>query len=397
MNQRTSPAGWVAVVALALLLGCGPAAAGPATLETETGKLKELRATIESLTRKLDAVRGERDTRQAALEKTDRAIGRIRNELRSLDREAAAADTKLASLEQQRDAVQARLASMRGELRRELRAAWIAGRQQRIKLLLNQQDPAGVARMLTYQDYFTRAHTHRMDTFRATLQSLQETAREVSAQQERIADLRARHEQQVAQLAEEQQTQRKLVSGLQQQLQSGNDRLSQLRQDEQRVNQLVASLQQAVQRMQAGRGSGKSLRQLKGQLRWPVSGPVTMPYGARLASGQTTSHGVHIQVPAGTEVHAVARGRVVFADWLRGFGLLIIIDHGSGYMTLYGENSSLYKAVGDRVEQGEVISAAGSSGGAARTGIYMELRRNGQPLNPQAWFKGQPAQQQAGR
>lgn len=396
MIQRPTPAGWVAMAALALLLGSAQTAAGPATLKTETGRLKELRATIESVTRKLEAVRGERDTRQAALEKTDRAIGRIRNELRALEREAAAADSKLASLERQRDDVTARLASLRGELGRELRAAWIAGRQQRIKLLLNQEDPAGVARMLRYQDYFTRARTQRMDEFSTMLKSLQETVQGVNAQQARIADLRTRHEQQVAQLAEEQDDQRRLVAGLQQQLQSGNARLSQLRQDEQRVHQLVVSLQKALQQ-QGGQDSGKSLRQLKGRLRWPVSGTITMPFGAHLASGQATSHGVHIQAPAGTEVHAVARGRVVFADWLRGFGLLIIIDHGSGFMTLYGENSSLYKAVGERVKQGDVISAAGSSGGVQRTGIYMELRKNGRPLNPVHWFKGLPAQQRAGR
>jgi septal ring factor EnvC (AmiA/AmiB activator) len=397
MKYRTLPAGLVVLTALLLSAGSGPVAAGPDKLKQETGRLEELRAGIESLKQQLNAVRGERDTQQAALEKTDRAIGDTRNELRSLERTAAAADARLAGLERQRKQVSARLVSMRGVLGRELRAAWIAGRQQRIKLLLNQEDPAGVARMLTYQDYFTRARAQRMDMYTATLQTLKETAQEVVEQRKRIAELRTRHEEQAARLAEEQDNQRKLVAALQQRLQSGHARLSKLQQDEQRVNRLVASLQKAVQQLRSGPDSGKSLRQLKGRLRWPVSGPVTMPFGARLASGQTTSHGVHISAPAGTDVHAVARGRVVFADWLRGFGLLIIIDHGSGFMTLYGENSSLYKAVGDRVEQGDVISSAGSSGGAQRTGIYMELRKDGQPLNPAAWFKGQPAQQQAGR
>ena len=369
----------------------------PGKIDVETGKLLGLRSSIDALKKELDAVRGEHDAQQQQLEKTDKAIGNIHKEMRRLDRDAVDAETRLADLEQQRGDAQARLAAIRNMLEHELRAAWMGGRQERVKLLLNQEAPASIGRMLAYQGYFARARTQRMDVYNASLRALQEAGQEVYDQQAHIAILQQQQQQQAALLLGEQETQRKLVADLQEKLQSGNTRLVQLQQDEQRVNQLVQQLQKALRDIPPGTGSRKSLHQLKGQLHWPVSGRVSMTYGARQASGQMTSRGVHISAPAGAEVRAVARGRVAFSDWLRGFGLLIIIDHGSGYMTLYGENSSLYKAVGEWVEQGEVVSAAGNSGGQPRTGIYLELRKDGQPVNPAAWFKGQPSQQQAGR
>jgi septal ring factor EnvC (AmiA/AmiB activator) len=385
------------LVVVALLMPAMTWCAEPAKIDVETGKLLELRTSIAALKKELDAVRGEHDTQQQILEKTDKAIGAIRKEMRRLERDADAADSRLAELERQRGAAHARLAGVRSILERELRAAWMGGRQQRIKLLLNQEDPASIGRMLAYQGYFARARVQRMEVYNASLQALQDAGQEVRDQQARIALLQQQQQQQAALLADEQETQGKLVDSLQQKLQSGNSQLVQLQQDEQRVNQLVQSLQQAMRDIPSVPGSSKSLHQLKGQLHWPVSGRVSMSYGARQASGQMTSRGVHISAPAGAEVRAVARGRIAFADWLRGFGLLIIIDHGSGYMTLYGENSSLFKAVGEWVEQGEVVSATGNSGGQPRTGVYLELRKNGQPVNPASWFKGQPSAQQAGR
>lgn len=371
--------------------------AEPAQVDIETGKLRELRTSIDALKKELDSVRSEHDTQQQILEKSDKAIGDIHSEIRRLERDAVASDSRLARLEQQRSEANTRLVTIRGILERELRTAWMGGRQERVKLLLSQEEPASIGRMLAYQGYFTRARAKRMDVYNAALQALQDAGQEVRSQQAQIVNLQEQRQQQAAQLATEQETQRKLVSALQERLQSGNSQLAKLQQDEQRVNRLVQSLNEAMRDIPPEPGSQKSLLQLKGQLHWPVAGRISVPFGARQASGQMTSRGVHISVPAGAEVRAVARGRVAFADWLRGFGLLIIIEHGSGYMTLYGENSSLYKAVGEWVEQGEVISAAGSSGGQSRNGVYLELRKDGQPVNPAAWFKGKPLQQQAVR
>jgi septal ring factor EnvC (AmiA/AmiB activator) len=380
-----------------LLLPTGLLYAETNSADVEAGKLRELRERISSFKRDLDSVRGKRDTQQEALARTDKAIGAISAELRQLDRQQQQAEKKRITLEAERSAAHKQLNGMRRILERELRAAWLGGRQQRLRLLLNQDEPAVVGRMMTYQVYFTRARTQRMEQFQATLERLRLAERALLEQQAAIEALRVKQQQQSSLLSREQDTQRSILAGLQERLKAGTTELARLEQDEQRVHQLLQSLQQAMRDIPQAETSQKPLHRLKGQLRWPLAGRISTPYGARQAAGKMKSRGVHISTPSGTDVHAVAKGRIAFADWLRGFGLLIIIDHGAGYMSLYGENSSLYKAVGEWVSQGEVIAAAGNSGGQLRTGVYFELRKDGQPINPSAWFKGKPAALRAGR
>jgi septal ring factor EnvC (AmiA/AmiB activator) len=163
-----------------------------------------------------------------------------------------------------------------------------------------------------------------------------------------------------------------------------------LEEDERRLQKLVESLQQAIRDIPTAGGEYESLPSLKGKLRWPVAGQISTHYGERHFSGKLHARGVHIAARAGADVHAIARGRVVFADWLRGFGLLMIIDHGDNYMSLYGQNRSLYREVGDWVERDEVVAAAGNSGGQQKAGLYLELRKDGRPFNPGDWLQGKP-------
>lgn len=387
----------LASVLLAVFPGSWPDAAGTGQIAQEKEKLQQLRERISKLKVDLESVRGEHDAQQTALEQTDKAIGQIFAELRGLGKQEVAARQDLTRLESERDAVRSRLDRMRDVLARELLMAYRNGGQERIKLLLNQDDPALVGRMLTYQGYFTRARTRRMDDFHATLDQLHDAEQVLLEQQAVLAGLRAEQEQRSAQLAAEKDRQGTILAELKQRLASGTSQLSALEADEQRVNNLVASLQQALRDIPPDTGKQPPLGKLKGKLEWPVAGTISMRFGARQAAGKMRARGVHIASRSGSDIHAIARGRVVFADWLRGFGLLMILDHGDGYMSLYGENSSLYKGVGEWVGRGEVIAAAGNSGGQLRTGLYLELRKDGQPVNPDDWFKGQPASLRAGR
>ncbi len=380
-----------------LLLSAGPLGAETNQIDIAAGKLRELRERISPFKRELVAVRGQRDTQQEALARTDKAIGVISAELRQLRQQAQLAGEELAALETERGTARTQLNGMSRILERELRAAWLGGRQERIRLLLNQDDPAVVGRMMTYQVYFTQARTQYMEQFQATLERLRLAEQALLEQQVAIEALHVRQQERSSLLSREQETQRRIVAGLQEQLKAGTTELERLEQDEQRVRKLLLSLQQALRDIPPLETAQKPLHRLKGQLRWPVAGRISTPYGARQAAGKMQARGVHISTPSGADVHAIAKGRIAFADWLRGFGLLIIIDHGKGYMSLYGENSSLYKAVGEWVSQGEVIAAAGNSGGQLRTGVYFELRKDGQPINPSAWFKGKPAALRAGR
>ncbi len=250
--------------------------------------------------------------------------------------------------------------------------------------------------MMTYHGYFTRARATRMQELRATLARIDGIEHALVEQQSEVDRLRLQQREKSARLTVEQDNRRKILAQLQHDLQARTTELSTLQQDEQRLQALLKSLQQAMRDVPPEGGDFTSLGKLKGKLHWPVAGRIIQPYGAKQASGELQSSGVLIASVAGAEVHAIANGRIAFADWLRGFGLLLIIDHGDGYMSLYGQNRSLYKDVGAWVKRGEVVAAAGSSGGRRQDGLYLELRKNGRPFNPTAWFSGQPLPLQAG-
>jgi septal ring factor EnvC (AmiA/AmiB activator) len=363
----------------------------------QEAKLQQLRQRIQSVKQELNHMLGQRDSEQQALEKTEKEIGNIAAVMRKLERQAGEAHDKILGLNKQRDSEQGNLHAMRTTLALELRTAYMAGRQERIKLLLNQEDPAFLGRMLVYHGYFTRARAARMQDMRTTLARLNDIEAALYQQQTEIDRLQAVQQENSSRLFAEQEKRREILAGLQAVLKEKSSELSVLEKDEQRLQQLVQSLQQALKDNPAASGRYKSLRELKGKLRWPVAGTIVRRYGSKQAAGKISSRGVQITSDAGSDVHAIARGRVVFADWLRGFGLLLIIDHGDGYMSLYGHNSSLYKEVGDEVDGGEVIAAVGNSGGLSLPGLYLELRKKGQPFDPGAWFKGNPVPLQAVR
>jgi septal ring factor EnvC (AmiA/AmiB activator) len=376
-------------VLLALLLAFMYATGAAEDIGLQTEKLQKLRAHIKDIKSEVDSMRGQRNDVQAALEKTEKEIGRVTAELYQLDADAETTRLRIESLNNDRATERQLLADLRQTLMLDLQSAYTAGRQQRIKLLLNQQDPARVGRMMTYHGYFTRARATRLQELRATLDRLSDIERALVEQQAEIEQVRLQQQEKSARLTQQQDKRRTLLAQLQRGLQLKSSELSTLQQDEQRLQALLKSLQEAMREVPP-QDASTPLRQLKGKLQWPVAGRITRRYGAKQASGELQSSGVLIASLDGADVHAIANGRVAFADWLRGFGLLLIIDHGDGYMSLYGQNRSLYKAVGDWVKHGEVVAAAGSSGGQDQDGLYLELRKDGRPFNPTAWFKGQP-------
>lgn len=402
-NRTAHPAAARAGIILCVMLmlpaslAAFPVAAETADARAEAARLEQLRKRIGNIKQELGSLRGEQDTVQARLAGTEQEIGSVTAELRRLEDRARKAQENIRTLHEERSSLQQDLHEQRAALTSELQAAYMAGRQERIKLLLNQEDPAAVSRMLVYQGYFTRARLARMQDYRNTLARLVALEEALLVQRDEVEQLRTQQQEKSERLARERDKRRGILAQLKQQLRDRQTELSTLEQDERRLQELVRSLQQALADIPAVSGDYQSLRELKGKLRWPVAGRVTRSYGAKQASGKLRSRGVYIATQAGADVHAIGKGRVAFADWLRGFGLLLIIDHGDGYMSLYGQNSSLYKRVGEWVVRGEVVAAAGSSGGQAQPGLYLELRKDGRPFDPGGWFKGKPASQQAGR
>jgi septal ring factor EnvC (AmiA/AmiB activator) len=366
-------------------------------ITTQTKKLQQLQQQIEAVRNEINTLQGQHDSLQGVLQATEKQIGRVTAELRQLVARDAKVQHKIRELQDRRASENARLGDMRIRFAEELQVAYMAGRQQRIKLLLSQEEPAAVGRMLVYHGYFARARGERIQMLKDALQQLHDIELALDEQQTETGRLRQQQAAKSTSLVEQQHSRRQVMAQLQAQMQSRTTRLGSLEQDQQRLQKLVQSLTLALQEIPQGGTQYTSLRQLKGKLHWPVAGRITQSFGAKEAQGTLQTRGVQIATQTGVDVRAIARGRVAFSDWLRGFGLLLIIDHGEGYMSLYGQNRSLYKEVGEWVERGETLAAAGDTGGQASPGLYLELRKDGKPFNPAPWFQGKPRPLSAAR
>jgi septal ring factor EnvC (AmiA/AmiB activator) len=245
--------------------------------------------------------------------------------------------------------------------------------------------------MLTYFGYFSRARAEKIDAMKTSLERLQTLQGDIEEKTLALSRLRNSQRTRMARLAEQKQLRAKAVAALRQQLAKQGGALKRLQADEQRLQELVHSLQNLLADIPSDAAHNKPFNAMKGALRWPARGQLSARFGAPRGDSGLTWQGVLITAPEGGKVHAVAQGRVAFADWMRGFGLLLIIDHGDGYMSLYGHNQALYKEVGEWVDTGEVVATLGASGGQIQAGLYFELRHRGRPVNPRKWCRGKPS------
>jgi len=359
-------------------------------------RLQQLRTRIGELKNELASMQGRKNALDAELEKTDKEFGTVASGLRLLDRKIGQSLTRLDALGREREDSRNKLQAVQLILARELRSAYVLGQQEQVKLLLNQDDPTAIARLMTYYGYLSRARADRIRGITSVLDELARIEQQVSEQKTDLEKLKDEKTADSDRLKNVQANRKQLLVRLQAQLRKKSDELAALQRDEKNLQQLVESLRKALREIPPSTAPLKSISPLKGKLVWPVEGRIGMPFGAVQADGKLRSRGVLISASAGADVHAIASGQVVFADWLRGFGLLLIIDHGKGYMSLYGYNRSLFREVGDRVEAGDLIATVGDSGGRERSGLYLELRKDGRPFDPAPWFAGKPTALRAG-
>ncbi len=353
-------------------------------------ELAELRARIEQLQQRLEARRQQKTREQKALRAIDREISRTRRALQQTGQRLREVRNRLQDLRRRQDGEHRRLAAQRDRLAREARAAYAMGREKQVKLLLNQEQPDTLGRMLVYYGYFSRARASKIHDIEASIDTLERLRTDIEASTRELTALQDSQRERVAELAAQKQERAAAVAALQRQLEKQGGALKQLRVDERRLQELVRSLQDLLADIPADASHNKPFASLKGALRWPARGRISARFGAPRGDSGLRWQGVLITAPEGGEVRAVAQGRVAFADWMRGFGLLLIIDHGDGYMSLYGHNQALYKEVGEWVDSGEVVATLGASGGQNRAGLYFELRHKGRPVNPRKWCRGKP-------
>jgi septal ring factor EnvC (AmiA/AmiB activator) len=380
---------------LVLLLLASPAAE-PAGAGAKEKELRELRGRIEALQKRLADAEGSKSEAADALRESERGISEANRALRELGAQSREINQELAALNAESQRNEEALRMQQLLLARLLYQHYLGGQTEPLKLLLNREDPNQIARRLHYFGYISRARAGLIADLRAGLAKLRELAQEAQHKAAELAAVAAETHAQRGVLEREKRARNQVLARISRDIQRQRREIGTMKRDENRLARLVESIARLVARAkpaprlrnervpQASSGDSPFL-ELKGKLNLPVRGELANRFGSPRADGGVVWKGLFIAARAGEEVRAVADGRVVFADWLRGFGNLLIVDHGDAYMSLYGNNEALYKRVGDPIRGGESIAAVGASGGNADSGLYFELRHQGRPLDPLDW------------
>ena len=381
--------GFGASCATGLLFYIASAASSGATrTESDAQKaeseLQSVKSEIDRITRQVSGDQVERDRLTRELRSAEVSVGKARESLESVRHERAERATRRATLAAEKRDAQSSIAKGRAELTGQLRAAYLIGHGEPLKLLLNQKDPARAGRMFVYYSYFGRERAEEIHTIEANVTRLDELDTELSTQDQKLAELEKQQRTQLTEVEQARSHRTVVLANLEAESHTRAQSLEKLRSQQAGLEKLLHELREAMARYPVDTNS--AFGQLRGKLAWPVSGHVVARFGDTRAGGVKWD-GVLVATERGAPVKAVYQGRVIYADWLPGLGLLTIVDHGDGYMSLYGHNERLYKAVGERVSAGDAIASAGDSGGSSRPELYFEIRKGGKPVDPRPWFK----------
>lgn len=348
-------------------------------------QLQKLRSNIKQLQETLLQDEGKKSELVKQLRKIEVQVGVVSKRIRRLNKKIKGMERKLAQLQAEYKKQAEDLSGQKDILSRQVVAAYAMGRQEYLKLLLNQHDPATVARTFIYYDYLNEARTEKIEQVSLRLQDLANLKRKINLQLESISKNKKSLLAEKQILNKSRGVREKLLPKIQKRIKNRGSKLKGMHLDEKQLLTLVQELQNALSDIPTQLSN--DIKKQKGKMKLPVKGYVSKRFGSSRGSGQSRWKGIFIKAKEGNNVRALSYGRVVFSDWFKGLGLLIIIDHGEGYMSLYGHNQSLFKDAGDWVDAGDVIAAVGNTGGNSDSGLYFEIRVNGKPQDPIAWCK----------
>ncbi len=353
-----------------------------ANAESESARLERINKDIKELRTLLDRVRRERSDIETRVEKTEQELNQVRKSIRQTEQE-------LKETRQTEKKHQARHSELKQELIRNresvakvIRAAYVAGQDPQLKLLLNQQNSTKTSRMMAYYDRFAKEQSGALIALEESHRKLAVAAEHLARANQTISRKRESLASQEKRLTSASKERQILLARLNNTEKKSGTRLGRLEKEQKELQELLSS----ITSIEDVASINRPFKKVRGKMQWPVKGRVVHHYGEKRSESKVRWNGVFIASKAGSAVKAPHHGHVVFSDWMKSFGQLLIIDHGSGYMTLYAHNQQLLKTVGDWVVPGEQIALVGDSGGQSESGLYFEIRYKGRPSNPQAWL-----------
>ena len=362
------------------MLACTALAAQAAPSEKD---LDALRGRIAAIQKELDAKETERREARDALRESERAISEANRTLASLESQGKELRTAAARLAEQRKTLERALAERQATVERLLLARQLLAGPDMLRAALSGDDPADLGRRLEYMGYVSRAAAALLASYRADLEALERLVREAQAKRDSLRSVEQAAREDRARIVRERQARRQVLDRTSGEIRKQRRQITVLKADETRLARLVEGLGRVLAKVEPAQPFSK----LRGSLRLPVSGELRGRFGAPRGASGLEAKGVFIRAPEGEPVRAVARGQVVYADWMRGFGNLLIVDHGESYLSIYANNEALLKTVGDVVAAGDPVATTGASGGNEESGLYFELRHLGRPFDPLRWVR----------
>lgn len=352
--------------------------------------ISAIQTQIKNVQRDLKTQQTSRTQLQKNLQQAEVQLAEITQREQKIAAEQKKQSAVLEDLQKQKKLLEKKLATQQDALALEIRSAYMLGQKEYLYLLLNQEDPNSISRNLTYYQYITRYQLEVIEELNALVKQVAENSQAIVERTNELTKLQNQQKQQLVEMQSKQVARESSLKQLNTVIQSKDDQLRQLLADR-------AALERVVRKVETAKANvggeivwpaGGSFAKAQGKLSWPTRGRIIASFDSPIiGQSETKLAGVLLGAPEGQDIHAIAPGRVVFAEWMSGYGLLMIINHGQGYMTLYGRNGSLFKKVGDAVSPGERIATVGKTGGYAEPGLYFAIRKQGQPLNPQGWCR----------
>ncbi|MDH5356209.1 MAG: peptidoglycan DD-metalloendopeptidase family protein [Gammaproteobacteria bacterium] len=350
-------------------------------------QLKSLQKKIDKLKKTIHVKQDSKSRYTSQLRKIEDKIGKVSNKIRETEKKITQRKAELEKLRKTRKQHQQKLANENEILAEQVYTAYTLGKQEKIKLLFSQRNTEHFQRNLIFYQYFSNARANLIDNVQQSINEILTTESRISLASQALDKNYQTLKSQKVSLKEDSKKRKNIISSLDQQLKKQGGHLKKLVDDANELQNLLDSIEQILVDEPEPELEHRAFADMRGKLAWPVKGKLRQFYGKLKPLSDLRWQGVVIEAPTGRHVKAVSHGRVAFADWLRGLGNLIIIDHGNSYLSLYGHNESLFKTAGEWVEPGDIISSVGSSGGQESPGLYFEIRKKGKPQNPTKWCK----------